>query len=132
MEQNKKINIINPTECHIWKMESFDDSSVDTSIVHSFESIKEYLDDSHDIRRLLRCKQCHQPYYYSFYEWIDWVGGNDPQYRTWIPVAAEEDADALALLSPFELLQYFPRLQSDWPADAERPKTWWNRESITK
>jgi hypothetical protein len=57
---------------------------------------------------------------------IDWVGGNDPQYRTLIPVADEEGADRLNALDMIEILQYFPRLQSDWPKDADEPKVWWS------
>jgi len=90
-----------------------------------------YLDDDHEKRKLLKCEQCQQLYYYEFYEMIDWVNGNDPQYRTWVPVATKEDADALALCPPHELLAYYPRLQNDWPANAERPHSWWNRDTHT-
>ncbi|HST76968.1 MAG TPA: hypothetical protein VLN58_00615, partial [Verrucomicrobiae bacterium] len=64
-------------------------------------------------------------YYYEFYEWIDWEGGNDPQYRTWVPVESREEIEELNKTDHISLLKYFPRLQSDFPRDATEAKVFW-------
>lgn len=67
-----------------------------------------------------------QLYFFEFYEEIDWEGGNDPQYTTYIPVETNEEIETLKKSSPLELLQFFPRLQIDFPKEAKEPKVWWN------
>jgi len=66
-------------------------------------------------------------YFYEFYEVIDWMNGNDPQYRSYLPVDSIEEADELARLSVFDILDHYPRLQSDWPTAAEHPRVFWIR-----
>lgn len=119
----EEIEIVIPKQCHLWKEENIKE---DSNISGDFEELKTFEDDSHLIRRLLKCKDCGQLYFYEFYEEIDWVNGNDPQYRTWIPVKTEKDAKKLSTMSVMEILKFFPRLQRDWPADAESPKLKWN------
>ena len=131
MKNKHTITTVTPTQCHIWQYKKFSKALGD-SLHEQFDRVKEYLDESHDIRRLLKCRKCGQLYYYSFYEEIDWANGNDPQYRTWIPVASKQDAEALSGYSPLGILEFFPRLQSDWPSDAERPRVYWNKTTITK
>ena len=65
------------------------------------------------------------PYFYDFNEWIDWEGGNDPQYHTFIPIDTLEQGKSLSEASPFELLEFSPRLQSDFPKEADKPKVYW-------
>lgn len=114
-----------PTQCRLWQMEQV--TSEDIQLSKHFEKLATFEDDSHLIRSLLRCKECQQLYFYEFYEWIDWVSGNDPQYRTFLPIESEEEAQRLARMSPTELLGCYPRLQVDWPADEKRPAIHWNR-----
>lgn len=112
-----------PVQCHLWQKEQV--TSEDIQLSSHFELRDTFEEDSHLVRRLLRCKDCGQLYFYEFYEWIDWVAGNDPQYSTFLPVESEEEARKLAKKAPSELLQFYPRLQKDWPADAERPTIRW-------
>lgn len=114
-----------PSQCQLWQKEQV--TSEDLQLSSRLEIIKTFEDDSHLKRHLLRCRDCGQLYFYEFYEWIDWVGGNDPQYRTFLPIKSEEEANKLAKMTPSELLQWYPRLQYDWPADAERPSIRWIR-----
>jgi hypothetical protein len=97
-----------------------------------FDSVEVFLDESHDRRCLLKCKTCGQLYFYEFHEEIDWTGGNDPQYRTYIPVETREEIETLLNSSGFGLLKFSPRLQYDLPRDAPSPKVFWigrSRES---
>lgn len=119
-------NAFIPSGCHLWlngnpSLEQLRDDLID---------IKVYEDDSHLIRKLKKCKACEQLYFYEFYEWIDWVEGNDPQYRTWIPIRNIEDADALSKLSPMTLLTY-SGIRSDFPENASMPSppNWDNKAS---
>lgn len=82
--------------------------------------IDTYEEDSHLIRRLEKCRKCGQLYFYEFYEEIDWTAGNDPQYRTWIPVEDVESAKELSTLNYLEILR-FPSIRCDFPSDAQAP-----------
>lgn len=90
-------------------------------------TVKEYVNDDHWFRKLLKCNECGQMYFYEMVEEIDWVHGNDPQYRTYIPVESEGVAREMSSLSKQELMNCFPRLHHDWPSNAKRPKTYWNK-----
>jgi hypothetical protein len=65
-------------------------------------------------------------YFYEFYEEIDWQGGNDPQYRTWIPVDDAASAQILNSLSVYEILK-FPSIRCDWPRDADQQRIYYAR-----
>ena len=90
-----------------------------------FEVVETFVEESHWRRALLKCRECGQLYFYEFHEEIDWVGGNDPQYRTYIPVETAEEITTLKETSTLELLAFGPRLQKDWPSDAEKPRAYW-------
>jgi hypothetical protein len=112
-----------PTQCQLWQKEQV--TSEDIRLSSRFEILNTFEDDSHLVRHLLRCRDCGQLYFYEFYEWIDWIGGNDPQYHTFLPIESDGEARKLAKMTSGELLQFYPRLQKDWPADAERPTIRW-------
>ena len=59
-------------------------------------------------------------------EWRD-DGGNDPIYRTIIPVKEAEDADKLAKLSQFDVLDHLPQIRYNWPDDAKHPSIFWEK-----
>ena len=107
-------------QCRLWQIDEPEVGRDDMDIVETLA------EDSHFIRRVLRCRGCGQLYFYEFYEEIDWLNGNDPQYRTYVPVD-EGDIAALREMGRIRLLTYEPRLQRDWPRDAERPITKWIR-----
>jgi hypothetical protein len=115
-------SIPTPARCHLWLKEALSPDDVGGA---AFERLHTYVDDSHLIRRLLRCTDCGQLYFYEFYEEIDHAGGEDPQYRSYIPVTDEDAAAKLAKMMPFELLAIAPRLQSDFPRGAEHPSVRW-------
>lgn len=109
-----------PTQCVLWEHPER------IEMPEQFEHLATYEDDSHLIRRLLKCRECGQCYFYEFYEEIDWENGNDPQYRTYIPVETEEEIEELKKSSSFELLRFTPRLQRDFPKEADKPsKSCW-------
>jgi hypothetical protein len=56
---------------------------------------------------------------------IDWVGGEDPQYVTYIPVETEAEIEVLRKCTPSDLCLHFPRLQKDFPKGAKEPTVRW-------
>ena len=111
-----------PTQCILWK----DPELIQREAMKKgFELIDTYAQESHWWRYLLKCRECGQLYFFEFYEEIDWIGGNDPQYSTYIPVETQEEIETLKKTSPLTLLKFSPRLQSDWPAKANKRKIYW-------
>lgn len=106
------------TKCHLLNKDTLTETDLSKD---TFDHIKEYVDESHLFRDLLKCKDCGQLYFFEFYEEVDWVDGQDPQYTTWIPVESEEKSDEMNKLSPLEILQFFPRIQKDFPKEATTP-----------
>ena len=110
-----------PTQCVLWTKPELASGPLEAR----FELIETFVEESHHWRYLLKCRECGQRYFFEFYEVIDWVGGNDPQYTTYIPVDSEADIETLKQTSPTGLLQFGPRLQKDWPKDATSPTLRW-------
>lgn len=104
------------SKCHLWTSSGVKADDLKNSL----KVIKTYSEDSHLMRHLKQCQQCGQLFFYEFYETIDWTDGNDPQYRTWIPVDDEPTAEQLSQLSPLEI-QQFRRIIIDWPKDLPEP-----------
>ena len=111
------IRTTEPTECILWKT----DLLTIEQLRESFDLLTTYEDDSHLIRKLLRCKECGHLYFYEFYEEIDWQEGKDGQYWTWIPVDNQESAENLSKLSVMKLLMY-PSIRYDYPKGADIPR----------
>ena len=110
-----------PTQCTLWN----DPNAIRGQHKDIFETIDTYVDDEHLIRRLLRCQECGQLYFYEMYEEIDWVDGDDPQYRTYIPVSDMTEVEILNTTATSELLLASPALHSDFPKDAAAPRNYW-------
>jgi hypothetical protein len=110
-----------PTQCHLWKLDhpNLGRGSKDDKM----EVVKNFEDDSHFGRSLLRCRDCKQLYFYEFYEEIDWLNGNDPTYRTWVPVE-EKDVDDLLKTDIWTIHHYTPRIINDWLRDNTRKNEW--------
>lgn len=121
--KNEVIRLKEPVQCHLWQKEDLTSEDLDSPT--AFESLCTFVDDSHMTRMLLRCKQCGQLYFYEFYEVIDWKEGNDSQYRTYFPIESEKTAEEMSKMTPIGLLLYFPRLQDDFPEEAEHPSVRW-------
>jgi len=89
------------------------------------EAIETYVDDSHDRRCLLKCRECGQLYFYKFLEFVDYENGDDPQYRTYVPVTSAEDAAMLSGLPAWHIDKYRPAIHSDWPKGQDSPSVFW-------
>jgi hypothetical protein len=109
-----------PTQCVLWL-----EPELAEPLKDRFSLVETYVDEAHWWRHLLECRECGQLYFFEFYERIDWEGGDDPQYTTFVPVDGQEEIERLKACSPFELLQFSPRLQKDFPKDAKRPTFAW-------
>jgi hypothetical protein len=60
--------------------------------IRSFETVANLVEDSHWVVSVWRCTTCKQRFVYVWTEFVDWEGGNDPTYRTVIPVDDKEAA----------------------------------------
>jgi hypothetical protein len=89
-----------------------------------FSVLKTYTEDSHAARRCIKHLASGEIYLYDFVEEVDMVHGNDPQHRTYIPVADVAHADSLAALSSQTLQAMTPRLIDNWLADDTRTILW--------
>src|SRR5271166_737101 len=112
-----------PTQCALW--EHREPLLEPGKLKDLFGRIETYVDEDHLVRSLLKCRECGQLYFHEFYEWIDWEDGDDPQYSTYIPVETEDEIKTLKTASPLGLLNFSPRLQRDFPKDAEKPRVRW-------
>lgn len=96
----------------------------------SFREIARLLDDSHDIVRLVACPACGQRYVAVTTEFVDWDDGEDPIYRSIVPVTPGE-SDHLASQGAsvdyrlIELLGSDRRhLKTAWPKGAAETINW--------
>ena len=121
----KSIVIKEPKQCHLWQLKENLTCDDIRNASLSFGEVKTFTEESHLTRRLLKCNRCEQLYFYEFYETIDWADGKDPQYVTYIPVESEGDAERLATMTVMDLLQFRPRIQKDFPKEAEHPSVTW-------
>ena len=70
-------------------------------------------------------RECGQLYFFEFDELIDLESGRDPQYTKFIPVDTKDMAATLKDVSRLKLLSVSPRLQKDFPREADRPTLQW-------
>lgn len=110
-----------PTQCVLWEQPEL----VAAPLSDRFELVENFIDESHWWRSLLKCRECGQLYFFEFYEEVDWEGGDDPQYAAYVPVENEQEIECLKATSPFALLEFFPRLQKDFPKGAKQPRIRW-------
>jgi hypothetical protein len=108
-----------PLNCALWRGDRLE------NIHELLETIETYQDDSHDRRCLLRCRECGQLYFYHFVEFVDYESGEDPQYRTYVPVTSAKDAALLSDMSEVDIATHIPAIHSDWPKGQDKPKVFW-------
>ncbi len=113
----------NPVKCHLWQKNNLILEDLNKEVV--FELLNIFVDDSHNVRKLLKCKQCEQLYFYEFYEEIDWQNSNDRQYHTFIPVASQVLVNRMSKMTSLDLLQYMPRLQYEFIDDNSQSSVSW-------
>lgn len=118
-------NIIKPTQCHLWKKDALETSDLN---ICNFELVHTFSEDSHFSRRLVMCKDCKQLYLKEFYEEIDWVGGEDPQYTTYIPVRDKKEAKIINRSDIFDIQSFYPKINLDWPKGKEMTVKWIGRQ----
>jgi hypothetical protein len=111
-----------PIRCVLWNKKDLISKDLNYT---NFELVETLEEESHFSRRLMKCKECGQLYFKEFYEEIDWIDGDDPQYSTYIPVETKEEIDMLKKTSIFELLQYYPRIQDDFPKGVKEATVRW-------
>ena len=120
MANKKFVNLaVIPSDCKLWNQEKPDPN---------LENIKKYVDESSFRRILKKCIECGQLYFYEMLEFIDWEDGEDPMYRTYVPVATEADADTLAAVTQVELCSHVPQIRYDWPKGVAKSKILWIKE----
>lgn len=110
-----------PDKCHLWKQEKPHPELV-TIKEFSPDDFSSMADES--ARSLKKCRHCGQLYFYEMAELRDMQGGNDPIYRTYIPVASSEVADALVGVSEYELTLHVPHISFSWPSSGSQSIGW--------
>lgn len=97
----------------------------------SSSSIKTFLiDDSHYIVSIWFCPSCAQHFLNVTTEMIDWEAGEDPIYRTFMPITQAELAALMESSPPTEALLNAVGsgrrcLKRDWPKD-HPPIAYWS------
>lgn len=116
-----------PLQCTLWR-----NPEALKNIREFLETIETYEDDSHHRRCLLKCRECGQLYFYEFVEFVDYEMGEDPQYKTYIPVTSAEDAAKLSGLPGWDIAKSTPAIHSDWPKGQDRPVVFWVGQNKSK
>ncbi len=109
-----------PLNCHFYT-----EKLVREDLISGFDTLETFDEDDHMSRRLVKCRRCSQLYFYAFDEEVDYKGGEDPQYRTWIPVESADEAAKLRGQSRMQFVKFSPRIDYSWPSDLENPKISW-------
>ncbi len=99
-----------PQQCHLWVVDGFSSEELDSSL----ELIETFVEESANRRTLFQCSQCGQQYYHEYHEDQAWEGGVDRYYMLYIPVHSHKDVALLNNTDYCTILNYFPRLQSDY------------------
>lgn len=120
----ERMTLTPPARCALWRSPELIEQRPWSEL---FEHLETFADAPHWWRHLLRCRECGQRYFYEFYEEIDWEDGGDPQYKTLVGITAEDDIEALKATNWLTLLGVTPRLQIDFPKDADKPRIRWIR-----
>ena len=98
-----------------------DISEEEISLSH-FKILKKYSEDDHFSRSFIQHIPSNDLYFYEFKE--ERYYGNDPQYRTFIPVNNEKEADVINKRDYLEIHAISPRLLHDWRSDDTRIIAW--------
>ncbi len=110
--ENSSYKLLEPVQCKLWNKGYLNDDE----IRHwSFKPLREFIDESHMTRSLLKCDECGQLYFYEFYEVMNFDGGDDDIFYKYIPVESEKIAEEMSKMSPLALAIYTPQLQINFP-----------------
>lgn len=61
-----------------------------------FTELARLVDEWHFIVRIVSCPDCHQRYVSVFTEWVDHANGEDPQYRSVLPLTVKESEQLMS------------------------------------
>ncbi len=100
-----------PKLCHLWKSEKLQHKEL--AVGQALKEVKIFEDDSHHMKKLLKCRKCGQLYFYEFYEEMSFSDGNDSSYRTFVPVENSKIAEKIAQGDIYSSGHYSPRIQHD-------------------
>jgi hypothetical protein len=95
-------------------------------------AVETLVDESHFIVTILACAACGQRFLSTFTETVDWVDGEDPQYRTLLPLTDEETADLVGRRDSLTEAALAAvgggrrRLRRDFPKGADEPRVYWS------
>lgn len=93
--------ILKLKDCHLWS-----EKLTKEMLLKAFETVKNYSDNYHNSRDLMKCKKCGLLYFSEYIEIVNFGEGNDNEYYSFIPVSSIEEADKLNELSELELTNY--------------------------
>lgn len=98
-------------------------------MLHQLTSRSKLIDESHHIISLRQCPNCGQSFVSVFTETVDWIDGEDPQYRTVMPLTEQEAAKLEARTQSLEgtLQSLAPERRSlkiDFPKGAKMTQYW--------
>lgn len=102
----------------------------------NFNEIARLVDDPHDIIRIKACSNCGQRYVAVTTEFIDWEDGEDPIYRSVVPLTLEEserllsqgeDVDVRLIESLAKTRRY---LQTSWPKEEKQESVYWSQGNL--
>jgi hypothetical protein len=91
------------------------------------DPVKELVDESHYIVRVVACRTCRQHFLNVFTELIDWDDGEDPCCRRRIPLTPKEAQSLTGDVSEQQLMALAPGrkcLAFDWPKDGPTSVYW--------
>lgn len=106
------------------------DCAEDAWVAKQASEVEVYLiDEPHYIVSIWFCPDCDQHFLNVTTETVDWMGGEDPVYRTFIPVTRDELAVLTASGPPSEptINAIGPgrrSLRFDWPGDSAAREYW--------
>ena len=108
---------IKGSHCHLWTKKSL----LKNDLKDSLEVVEIIEQESHNSKKIMKCKDCGQLYLYHFVEEVDWEEGNDDQCFQWIPVRSVEEARELCKKHIFYLLA-LPSIRIDFTKNMKEPK----------
>lgn len=113
----------NPIQCLYWNNAS---AIKEGALREKFELVETCVKDDQFWQYLLRCRECGQLYFMEFREETDWVGGNDPQYTTYVPVRNRKEGD---VVQEEGCKNVVPRLHADFPSNVTSSIFYWVAEA---
>jgi hypothetical protein len=120
---------ITPKKCHLWQQEN---PKPELEIIKKYPLYDHTTTADDSSRSLRKCITCGQLYFYEMTEFIDMQEGEDPIFRTYIPVASIADANSLSQVNENELYKHTPQIMFSWPSGEDKSIGWVRAQSAEK